>query len=131
MGERIFADDWRACQEEHLRAVIAAGDPRNEATLLRVMQDIGFDEARLAELGAAQDAHEPGASDATEGASPASEPAPVASEENPAVDVDLPPEEEAVTTYLPRDEVESPPEEEVFADDPPDEADESAQLSLF
>ncbi|MCY4526984.1 MAG: hypothetical protein OXB89_10310 [Anaerolineaceae bacterium] len=51
MGKRIFAGDWRACQEEHLRAVVAAGDARNEASLVQVLQDIGFDAVRLAALG--------------------------------------------------------------------------------
>ena len=51
MGERIFAADWRACQEEHLRAVVAAGDGRNEATLVQLLQEIGFDEERLSALG--------------------------------------------------------------------------------
>ncbi len=54
MGERIFADDWRACQEQHLRAVLSAGDTRTETTLVQVLQDIGFLPERLAELGAAQ-----------------------------------------------------------------------------
>ena len=54
MGERIFADDWRACQEQHLRAVLSAGDTRTEATLVQVLQDIGFSSERLAELGAGQ-----------------------------------------------------------------------------
>ena len=51
MAERIFAEDWRACQEEHLRAVVAAGDGRNEATLVQLLQEIGFDEERLTALG--------------------------------------------------------------------------------
>ena len=51
MGERIFAADWRACQEEHLRAVVAAGDGRNEATLVQLLQEIGFDAERLSALG--------------------------------------------------------------------------------
>ena len=51
MGERIFAADWRACQEEHLRAVVAAGDGRNEATLVQLLQEIGFDAERLTALG--------------------------------------------------------------------------------
>ncbi len=54
MGERIFAADWRACQEQHLRAVLSAGDTRTETTLVQVLQDIGFSPERLAELGAAQ-----------------------------------------------------------------------------
>ena len=54
MGERIFADDWRACQEQHLRAVLSAGDTRTEATLVQVLQDIGFSPEKLAELGARQ-----------------------------------------------------------------------------
>ena len=51
MGERIFAADWRACQEEHLRAVVAAGDGRNEAALVQLLQEIGFDAERLTALG--------------------------------------------------------------------------------
>ena len=54
MGERIFAADWRACQEQHLRAVLSAGDTRTETTLVQVLQDIGFSPEKLAELGAAQ-----------------------------------------------------------------------------
>ncbi|MCY3719898.1 MAG: hypothetical protein OXG07_10140 [Anaerolineaceae bacterium] len=53
MGERIFAADWRACQEEHLRAVVAAGDGRNEVTLVQLLQEIGFDAERLTALGTA------------------------------------------------------------------------------
>ncbi|MDD9957014.1 MAG: hypothetical protein OXP68_12440 [Anaerolineaceae bacterium] len=51
MGERIFAADWRACQEEHLRAVVAAGDGRNEVTLVQLLREIGFDAERLTALG--------------------------------------------------------------------------------
>ncbi|MDE0608971.1 MAG: hypothetical protein OXH77_03540 [Anaerolineaceae bacterium] len=51
MGERIFAADWRACQEEHLQAVVAAGDGRNEVTLVQLLQEIGFDAERLTALG--------------------------------------------------------------------------------
>lgn len=47
MGERIFDDDWRACQREHLRTVMAAGDSRNVTTLVQVLREIGFDEADL------------------------------------------------------------------------------------
>lgn len=53
MGQRIFADEWRACQEQHLLAVLAAGDSRTERTLVQVLQSIGFTEDRLVELGAA------------------------------------------------------------------------------
>ncbi len=51
MGERIFAADWRACQEEHLQAVVAAGDGRNEVTLVQLLREIGFDAERLTALG--------------------------------------------------------------------------------
>ena len=54
MGERIFAADWRACQEQHLRAVLSEGDTRTESTLVQVLQEIGFSPERLAELGAGQ-----------------------------------------------------------------------------
>ena len=132
MGERIFADDWRACQEEHLRAVMAAGDARNEASLLRVMQDIGFDEARLAELGVIQNAPEMPAAEAAESAAPAMEPEPEVAAEIPEVDVDLPPQPETgVAADMPDGEAELPPEEEMFADDPPAEPGGPAQLSLF
>ncbi len=53
MGERIFAADWRACQEQHLLAVLSAGDTRTETTLVQVLQDIGFSPEKLAELGVA------------------------------------------------------------------------------
>lgn len=113
MGERIFADDWRACQEEHLRAVMAAGDARNGATLVQVMKDIGFAEARLAELGVGQTAIETTGADEAESAASLAAPEPDVVEDVPEVDVDPPPEDEAV------------------ADDPADENDAAAQLSLF
>ena len=117
MGKRIFAEDWRACQEQHLRAVLAAGDTRTELTLVQVLQDIGFSEQRLAELGAGQAPEE-------EVAQPQETPEPVAA---------LPeaePESLAVAATL---DEEPPPAEDDEVVDPADtDTDEMpGQLSLF
>ncbi len=117
MGERIFADDWRACQEQHLRAVVSAGDTRTEKTLVQVLQGIGFTQERLSELGAGQ---------------------------VPADDATLPPAEalEAAVTTLPDEESESAgvdaeldeglaPEPDEEDSDPADVDEMPDQLSLF
>lgn len=117
MGERIFADDWRACQEQHLRAVLSAGDRRTEKTLVQVLQGIGFTRERLSELGAG-----PVAAD-DEGLAPVE-----ALEDAPA-----PPPDDATGSggaiEVEDEEVQPEPDEE---DSDPTDADEMpGQLSLF
>ena len=122
MGERIFADDWRACQEQHLRAVLSAGDTRTEATLVQVLQDIGFSPERLAELGAEQaPAEEQAPADEME--QPEEMPRPVAAlpEEEP--------ESGLVAAALDEEPLEADDEVVDVADADADEAHD--QLSLF
>ena len=130
MAERIFAADWRACQEEHLRAVVAAGDERNEATLVQLLQEVGFDADRLAALGtvapAAEQAPESPPPGATEtGSLPAtvSEALPDPVEASQLEEATLPEEEPGLTEDEPED----------AGDEAPDEGGDpaTAQLSLF
>ena len=43
-----FADDWRACLQEHYQQVLRNQDHRTEDTLTGVLQQVGFSEAELA-----------------------------------------------------------------------------------
>ncbi len=128
MGERIFASDWRACQEEHLRAVVAAGDVRNQATLVQVLQDIGFDADRLAALGIPADTAD-AVEASTEIPGPAAEEPvdlPSATGDEGSESPDAPPAEDSEL----QDE-----EQDLAGDEDPAGAGESdaanAQLSLF
>lgn len=133
MGERIFAADWRACQEEHLRAVVAAGDGRNEATLVQLLQEIGFDADRLAALGTvaapapeeevAQDSLLPGATETGSPPATVSEAWPEPPEASQLEEANLPEEESGLTEDEPED----------AGDEAPDEGGDPApaQLSLF
>ncbi len=129
MGERIFAADWRSCQEEHLRAVVAAGDGRNEATLVQLLQEIGFDAERLAALGTV---------------APAAEVAPESPPPGPAEPAN-PPATASEAWPVPSDALQveepGPPDDPVPSEDSPDDAGDEgpdegadpapAQLSLF
>lgn len=130
MGERIFAADWRACQEEHLRAVVSAGDGRNEATLVQLLQEIGFDEERLSALGtvAAPVVEEATESPAPGGAETDSPPA-AAGEAWPASEDARQPDEPG----LPDDPALSQDDQDDGGDEGPDEGGDpaAAQLSLF
>ena len=108
MGERIFADDWRACQEQHLRAVLSAGDTRTEATLVQVLQDIGFSPERLAELGAGQ--------------------AP-AEEQAPADEMEQPEEMPRPVAALPQEEPESGLVAAALVEEPLEAADEVVDMA--
>lgn len=130
MGERIFAADWRSCQEEHLRAVVAAGDGRNEDTLVQLLQEIGFDAERLASLGTV--------------AAPAVEEAPESPPPDPAEPA-RPPATSREAWPVPSDALQveepGPPDDPVPSEDSPDDAGDEgadeggdpdpAQLSLF
>ena len=114
MGKRIFAEDWRACQEWHLRAVVAAGDTRTQSTLVQVLQDIGFSEEKLAELGA--------------GLAPTD----AALQPQPAQDTEAETPEEPVPTEAAESVDEDAPPEPVAEEDEREQADQSpGQLSLF
>ena len=116
MGKRIFAEDWRACQEWHLRAVVAAGDTRTQSTLVQVLQDIGFSEEKLAELGA--------------GLAPTD--AVLQPEPQPAQDTEAETPEEPVPTEAAESVDEDAPPEPVVEEDEREQADQSpGQLSLF
>ena len=133
MGKRIFAADWRACQEEHLRAVVAAGDGRNEATLVQLLQEIGFDADRLAALGTvapaaveeevAQDSLPPGGPEGDGPSAADNDVRPEPPEASQLEEATLPEEEPGLT--------EDEPEE--AGDEGPDEGGDPApaQLSLF
>ncbi len=129
MGERIFAADWRACQEEHLRAVVAAGDGRNEATLVQLLQEIGFDADRLSALGTVaaplvEDAPESPPPGGAETDSP-----PAAGEAWPASEDARQPDESG----LPDDSAPPQDDQDDARDEGPDEGGDPvpAQLSLF
>lgn len=114
MGERIFDDDWRACQREHLRTVMAAGENRNVTTLVQVLREIGFDEADL-EPGVGSVAADAGLQSATavEDIADTGGEVPARFDEDDADDVD------------------ETPENEPDDSGPPDDGDAPAQLSLF
>lgn len=114
MGERIFDDDWRACQREHLRTVMAAGDSRNVTTLVQVLREIGFDEADL----------EPGVESVAADAGLQSAAA-VEDIADPGEDVPEPFDEDDA------DDVNEAPENEADDSAPPDDGAAPAQLSLF
>lgn len=116
MAERIFDDDWRACQREHLRTVMAAGDSRNVTTLVQVLREIGFGEADLdLEPDAASLAADAGLQSATavEDVAPVMEDVPEPFDKDDADDVN--------------EALENGPEDS----GPPDDGDAPAQLSLF
>lgn len=115
MGERIFDDDWRACQREHLRSVVAAGERRNVDTLVEVLREIGFNEAALADEGIASEETE---ADSLSGA--------VTGEATAAPD-DGP---EPSVADDPGD-ADEPAAGEAADDGPTDDNDAPAQLSLF
>jgi hypothetical protein len=50
MSQRIFADDWRDCLREQYKSVIQQQDTRTEATLTRVLHEVGFTRDELAAL---------------------------------------------------------------------------------
>jgi len=136
MGERVFADEWRACQDQHLLAVLAAGDARTEKTLVQVLQSIGFTEDRLVELGAALRPPRP-VDEAPPETPPVTETTP-APEAPPPVAATEPtesrePTERTEPLEAPPPEVAEAVDEEVAADD--DEAaaanETPGQLSLF
>ncbi len=114
MGERIFDDDWRACQREHLRTVMAAGDSRNVTTLVQVLREIGFDEADLE-----QDA--------------GSVPVDAGLQSTTAVEDIAPTTEEVPEPFVEddADDVNEAPEDEAEDSGPPVDSDAPAQLSLF
>lgn len=130
MGKRIFAADWRACQEEHLRAVVAAGDGRNEATLVQLLQEIGFDADRLAALGTVAPA-------AVEEEVAQDSPPPGGTEDDGTSDTNNdvrpdPPEASQLEEPDPPDAADPPVDEpEDAGDEGPEEVGDPAQLSLF
>lgn len=114
MGERIFDDDWRACQREHLRTVMTVGDSRNVTTLVQVLREIGFDEADL-EPGVGSVAADAGlrSAAAVEDIAPPTADVPEPVDEDDAADADEAPANEADDSG------------------PPDDGAAPAQLSLF
>jgi hypothetical protein len=51
MGDQdIFAEEWRACLQAHLRHVVAEGDSANEQSLAEVLHEAGFADEEVSAL---------------------------------------------------------------------------------
>ncbi len=51
MGDQdIFAEEWRACLQAHLRHVVAEGDSANEQSLAEVLREAGFADEEVGAL---------------------------------------------------------------------------------